>query len=186
MPRRGATRMTSAMIVVHRPVIYSDRKKMQNLADNRDRIDALIAAFAAAEYLVDVGPRPIALRLSRQTPALDRILGGRTWAIVTAHNPDGHPQTHRRNAAAHATLEACLDRIAPAMRLPACNRDPKGRWPDEPGWLFTPEDVTQADRLARRFGQRAIVTGGAGQRAELRIYDARCTALPDFARIVRA
>ena len=159
---------------------------MQNIADTGEDLDALIAAFAAAEYLVEVGPKPIAVELGHPTTALDRILDGRAWAIVTAYNPDGRRQSNRRNETAHASLEACLDRIAPTARLPARNRDRAARWPDEPGWLFTPDDVTQADRLARRFGQRAIVAGGAGQRSELRIYDASCTALPDFARIVRS
>jgi hypothetical protein len=159
---------------------------MQNLADTRDRLDALISAFAGAEYLVDAEPMPIKLHLGRLAPRLNRLLEGRDWAIVTAHNPDGRLQSDQCNAAADERLKKCLNELAPAACLPARNRDPSGQWPDEPGWLFTPEDFTQADRLARRFGQRAIVAGGASEPAALRIYAANCTALPDFARIVRS
>jgi len=144
---------------------------MHDNVDTPDRLDALIAAFAAAEYVVDAGPEPIFVRPGRATPALDRLLDGRQWAIITAHNPDGRMQSGRHNAAAHRRLEQYLHRLAPAARLPACNRDPAGDWPDEPGWLLTPNDIAQADRAARRFGQRAIVTGGAGRRAALRVYD---------------
>jgi len=158
---------------------------MHEITATRARFDVLIDAFAAAQYVVDAKPKPIVLQLGRTMPALDRILDGRAWALVTAHNPDGRRQSPGRNALAHKALTACLDRIAPVMRLPTSNRDPAGHWPDEPGWLFTPEDIMQADGLAQRFGQRAIVTGGAGQCTELRIYDAGSAALPEFARNVR-
>lgn len=157
---------------------------MQNLANAPERFDALIAAFAAAEYRVDTGAASLTVELGRPSPALDRSLDGRPWAIITAHNPDGRLQSRARNAAAHLQLGQCLNRITPAVCMPACNRDPSGKWPDEPGWLFTPDTMADADRLARRFGQRAIVAGGDGQPAELRIHDAGSASLPDFARAV--
>lgn len=159
---------------------------MQNIAETRERLDALIAAFTAAEYLVETEAGPIAFRLGRTTPALDRVLHGRRWAVITAHNPDGRLQSRRHNAAAHGRLRQALERLAPATCVPACNRDPAGDWPDEPGWLFTPAEITEVDRLARRFGQRATVAGGAGRPAELRVYGAGGTRLPDFARSVRS
>lgn len=157
---------------------------MQNTVDTPDRLDALIAAFAAAEYVVDADPSPIVVRVGRATPALDRLLDGRQWAIVTAHNPDGRLQSRRRNAAAHGRLQQCLNRLGPAACLPACNRDPAGDWPDEPGWLLTPNDIAQVDHVARRFGQRAVVTGGADRPAALRVYDADGARRVDLVRRV--
>ncbi|MBS3743386.1 MAG: DUF3293 domain-containing protein [Wenzhouxiangellaceae bacterium] len=159
---------------------------MQNLANAPEPSDPLIAAFAAAEYRVDTGATSLTVELGSPSPALDRLLDGRPWAIITAHNPDGRLQSKARNAAAHLQLDQCLGRVKAAVCLPACNRDRSGKWPDEPGWLFTPNSMADADRLARRFGQRAIVTGGDGQRAELRVYDTGSTSLPDFARAVRS
>jgi len=157
---------------------------MHNLADAQHRLDALIAAFAAAHYLVYTDKTPVRLHLGRPTQALDRLLDGRQWALITAHNPDGRQQSSARNRVAHARLGQSLDRIGPAVRVPTCNRDPDGQWPDEPGWLFTPDSMACADRLARRFGQRAIVTGGSGKASQLRVYGAGGGWLPEFVRVV--
>lgn len=143
---------------------------MQNLASTPDPTDALAAAFAAAEYLVRSNDDRIVIRIGAETPALDSRLDGRSWALITAHNPDGRRCSDDRNERAQRTLEQCLRELRPAELLEACNRDPAGHWPDEPAWLFTPESISQADRLARRFGQRAIVVGDAGKAAALRIY----------------
>lgn len=144
---------------------------MQNLARNTENVDALAAAFAAAEYVVEAESAPIVIRIGNRTPSLDRLLDGRRWAIVTAHNPGGTRQAARRNDEAERLLAQALRDLAPPVLLPTCNRDPSGRWPNEPGWLFTPESLAQADRLATRFSQRAIVAGRPGQPAELRWCD---------------
>lgn len=143
---------------------------MPNLAVNTEDVDTLAAAFAAAEYVIRVDPAPIVIRIGECTPALDRLLDGRHWAVVTAHNPGGMRRSASRNDAAQRLLTRDLRELAPDVLLAACNRDPHGRWPDEPGWLFTPESAAQADALATRFGQRAIVVGQPGHPAELRWY----------------
>lgn len=148
---------------------------MPNLAETPDRIDELSKAFMATEYRVETGAETVTVRIGESAPALDRLLSerlnGRSWAIITAHNPDGRVQPADRNAAAHLELEQHLRTISPSLMLEVCNRDPSGRWPDEPAWLFEFEDISRADRLAHRFGQRAIVTGRPGRPAALRIYD---------------
>lgn len=143
---------------------------MQNLARNQDRIDALTAAFAAAEYVVDAKDESVVIRIGETTPALDRLLDGRPWAVITAHNPDGRRCPDATNAAAQKALEQSLQGLRPAVLLAATNRDPDRRWPDEPAWLFTPDSISRADRLAHRFGQRAIVAGLPEGPATLRVY----------------
>lgn len=143
---------------------------MQNLARSPDRIDAKLAAFAAAEYVVEAENEVIVIRVDEPTPDLDRLLDGRPWAVITAHNPDGRLRDADENAAAQRSLDERLRKLRPDVTMNACNRDPAGRWPDEPARLFTPESFDQADRLAARFGQRAIVTGLPGAPARLRIY----------------
>lgn len=144
-----------------------------------DRLDALVAAFTAAEYVVDAPDDAIVIRVGETTPELDRLLDEKPWAVITAHNPDGRACSAVSNSAAQALLEQSLQRTRPSTLLEVCNRDPAGLWPDEPACLFTPQDLHQADRLAQRFGQRAIVTGFPGDAARLRIYgvssDAPCT-----------
>lgn len=143
---------------------------MQNLARTSDRIDALVAAFAATDYVVDAANGPFVIRVGETATALDDQLDNRPWAVITAHNPDGRRCPAGANAAAQRSLEACLRESRPAMLLKVCNRDPAGLWPDEPAWLFTPRSIGQVDSLARRFGQRAVLTGRPGSPAELRIY----------------
>ena len=143
---------------------------MQNLARTSDRIDALVAAFAAAEYVVEAPDGPIVIRVGETTPALDRLLDDAQWAVITAHNPDGRPCDAETNAAAQRSLEECLRELQPAVLLNVCNHDPADLWPDEPAWLFTPQSIGQGDSLARRFGQRAVLTGRPGLPTELRIY----------------
>lgn len=143
---------------------------MQNLSRSPERIDALVAAFEAAEYRVDTGNDVIVIRVGENVPALDRLLGNRPWAVMTACNPDGRLCNAKDNAAAQQALEESLGELAPTRCLKTCNRDPAGHWPDEPAWLFTPGNFGQADLLARRFGQRAIVTGVPGAPAQLRVY----------------
>jgi len=143
---------------------------MQNLATTADRIDALIAAFTAAEYIVDAPDDRIVIRVGETSPALDRLLGERPWAVITAHNPDGRLCSAKTNATAQRSLEESLRDLQPVALLSVSNRDPEGRWPEEPAWLFTLQSLSQADRLARRFGQRATLTGLPGAPAQLRIY----------------
>jgi len=146
---------------------------MQNLARTPDRIDALVAAFTAAEYAVDGPDNTIVIRVGEATPVLDQLLNDSPWAVITAHNPDGRLCAAGTNATAQRSLEESLRELQPAVLLSVSNRDPEGRWPDEPAWLFTLQSLSQADRLARRFGQRAILSGLPGAPAQLRMYDDR-------------
>ncbi|HKL52070.1 MAG TPA: DUF3293 domain-containing protein [Wenzhouxiangellaceae bacterium] len=143
---------------------------MQILAEHPETADPLVAAFAAAEYVAHADGEDIVIRIGQSAPVLDRALDGRCWAVITAHNPGGVRHALDDNAAAQRTLEKCLRELRPTRMLAVDNRDPSGQWPDEPAWLFTFDDISVPDGLARRFGQRAIVTGHPGGPAILRLY----------------
>jgi len=143
---------------------------MQILAKSPDRADALAEAFTATEYVVETSGAEIRIRIGQTTPALDSLLQDRPWAVITAYNPDGVRRPAVENTAAQSALEQCLHLLRPARLLKVCNRDPAGNWPEEPAWLFTPDHIRQADRLARRFDQRAVVAGHPGGPATLRMY----------------
>ena len=81
---------------------------MQNLARSSDRIDAMVAAFKAAEYVVDTKSGAIVIRVGETNPALDSLLDDRLWAVITACNPDGRLRDAEKNAAAQTALKkAC-------------------------------------------------------------------------------
>jgi hypothetical protein len=135
--------------------------------------DPLATAFAAAEYLVEAGDETLRVRIGRRHPRLDARTGGRAWALVTAFNPGARRQPEAANHAADAALARRLRRRRPDVLLRCRNRDPAGRWPDEPGWLFAPATAAEADRVGREFGQAAVVYARAGEPASLRFADRR-------------
>jgi len=137
----------------------------------------LLHAFMLAEYAVIVDGREGIVRVSRSHRWLDRALVGQPWAIVTACNPAGQRLPPADNTVRHRQLTDLARALGPCH--PACNRDPAGDWPDEPGVLLARIRIEPVDALARRFEQAAVVTGRAGQPACLRLYgDGWPDALP--------
>lgn len=170
---------------------------MQILARSQETSASLVEAFAATEYVVrahcndasddernNTPDEDVVIRIGQPTPALDGLLGGRRWVVITAHNPDGVRHSDDRNAAAQQALEQCLRELRPETMLPVCNHDPSGQWPDEPAWLLACDNFSAADALARRFGQRAVVAGQPGAAAALRIYGGSHDATGSAASVV--
>jgi hypothetical protein len=130
----------------------------------------LEAAYRDAEYQVWTGRRWISLRIGHASEPADRQLRRRGvrhhWAIVTPCNPGSRRLPVAANA---ARLRSCKRRL---LRLhvrfaAARNRDPHGRWPDEPGFLLCDPPLRRAAALGLAFGQRAIVTGRSGAAPQL-------------------
>ncbi|MGK7295165.1 MAG: DUF3293 domain-containing protein [Candidatus Wenzhouxiangella sp. M2_3B_020] len=130
----------------------------------------LLAAFEATEYRVETPSGPRTVRIGARDEALDRLLDRRRWAIVTAHNPGGRCIDQDANRRAAERLTARIRALEPDVMWPSRNHDPEGRWPDEPGWLFSPVSLADVDGLARGFGQAAVVVGGPDAPACLRVY----------------
>lgn len=140
-------------------------------AAEKVRRRSLLTAFHDTEYRVDTGAGQVAIRIGSECPDLDRWADRREWFIITAFNPDGIARSNRLNRESDRQLRERLARMADAcIVLPANNHDAYGCWPDEPAWWVAGADSTQRDELARRFGQCALVIGGAGQPAALLLY----------------
>lgn len=125
------------------------------------------AAYRNAEYWVrpdSAGSRWV-LRVGASDPAADRALqlcGVRShWALVTACNPRSEAAAAADNAGHARALLAEIE--SQNLRwLPAVNRDPARRWPDEPGVLLIDPPAGLAERLGRQFRQNAILAGTLG------------------------
>jgi hypothetical protein len=125
-----------------------------------------LQAFAGTDYVVDPGGHDLVLRVGRCHAALDRLLGNRPWAIVTACNPLTQRLSEAENRDRNRRLGAELD-AGDFDHWPACNRDPGGRWPDEPGFLVAGIDPAQARALGARHGQAAVLAAAPGEPAAL-------------------
>jgi len=129
----------------------------------------LYAAYLRTTYWVEARPEPIALRLGERSRALDRILAQhrvRSWAFVTAWNPQSQVLAPWRNAARDAELRQALGRAGYGW-LPALGEGDDPGWTPEPSVLVLGMSGRDAARLGRRFGQNAVVIGKLGGRAML-------------------
>lgn len=126
----------------------------------------LRAAFEATEYRVQPGRRVLVIRIGRPHPGLDRQLRHRPWAVITPCNPgaqrlDAAWNRQRLHDMRHRLEQEGLE------HWPAINHDPRGEWPDEPGWLVVDIDLATAVRLGADWGQLAVVAADPGEPAGL-------------------
>mgnify|MGYP001489801185 CR=1 FL=1 len=132
------------------------------------RID-LEAAYLATCYFVDAPEGRFAIRLGAPSPRADALaaeLGAAAWAYVTAYNPGSVPAPEEQNRARQRELEETVR----GMGLPFFRGEGKGDdggWPAEPSLLVLGIAEEEALRLARRFGQAAVVFGERGGPARL-------------------
>ena len=97
----------------------------------------IVEAYRAAIYEVDGPEGLVRLRIDKRDSATDRLLvsaGASTAAFITAYNPASIALCEAENRAAHENLQGELLRGA-VPYLPARGVDPRGLWPDEPGFL---------------------------------------------------
>lgn len=133
------------------------------------RRKALEPAYRRTVYRVFAPGGAIDLRVGYRCPALDRLLaatGCTRWAFLTAWNPLSRPLPVWSNATRSRRLARALHglgyRFLPGLGIP-----------QEPGWrpevslLVLGMPAARALRIARRFGQNAIVAGRRGGRAQL-------------------
>ncbi|KQX99036.1 hypothetical protein ASD22_01670 [Rhodanobacter sp. Root480] len=100
---------------------------------------------------------------------LTNVVGMRSWAFITAWNPQARRRSPEENLAAqHALLDA-LQRQPDASVYPAIGVGTSG-W-IEPTLFVIGPDVTVLDRLAREHSQLAYVHGQTGSPAQLRLLE---------------
>jgi hypothetical protein len=128
-------------------------------------------AYRRAVYRVDAPAGSFDLRIGERSERLDALLvehGVRVWGLVTAVNPGSVRRTDEDNRARTARLCARIEELGRRW-LPTRGLDPDGAWPDEPGFLVLGADARETVALGRAFEQAAVVVGGAGGPAELRV-----------------
>lgn len=120
-------------------------------------------AYLATTYRLFAGNERLDLRIGARAPALDRLLhasGMRNWAFVTACNPGSRPLPAWRNRARQLRLRRSLAGMR--LRLPGLGVPDASGWKPEPSVLVAPVPPGRARRIARRFGQNAVVAGRRG------------------------
>ena len=131
---------------------------------------ALVRAYREARYEVD-GDLPLTLQVDAYSEALAALMtfnGVDSAAYVTAFNPGGARTEAALNTAADARLHAQLQ-AAGWRAVRASGHDPRGEWPDEPGWLVLGVTAAQADALGQAFGQNAVLHAGEDAIVHLRL-----------------
>ena len=125
---------------------------------------ALDAAYRAAHYRIDIDP-PLVLRIGAAHPALPALFphGG---VFLTACNPRSRRLRPTANARRLRALRRTVERLGRAW-LPGRGLDPLGLWPDEPSLWIPDLPPDEGLRLARRFGQNALVWCGPDAVARL-------------------
>lgn len=126
-------------------------------------------AFRRTVYRVFAGSRAIELRVGDLSLELDRWLGPEApaqWVWLTAVNPQAALVSEEENSNRLEALDRELENLGLQV-LPGEAVALDGSWPPEPSRLVVGLDRTSGLSLARQFGQRAILVGGAGKPVEL-------------------
>ena len=129
----------------------------------------LVAAYRATTYRVFLPGGGCDLRLGMASETLRCWLetaGVIRFAILTAHNPGSLPVAAEENALRQAEPECALLELGyePYAGENVADDD---SWPDEESCFVPGISGAEAQVLARRYGQNAIVCGGADGVPEL-------------------
>lgn len=128
---------------------------------------ALWQSYLDACYWAGDEVRAVPVRAGALNADLDRLLRRLDvchWAFVTAHNPGSRPLRRWQNSARAARLRAEIS--AAGWRRLSARAEGSG-WPPEEGFLLLDVAMAAVQRLARRYGQNAILLGRRGGAARL-------------------
>ena len=133
------------------------------------RTTELEAAYRATTYRVFLPGGGCDLRLGVASETLRCWLetaGVARFAILTAHNPGSEDVDSEENVLRQAQLECALLELGyePYAGENVADDD---IWPDEESCFVPGISVAEALALGERYGQNAIVCGGAEGKAEL-------------------
>ncbi|HEX4896051.1 MAG TPA: DUF3293 domain-containing protein [Solimonas sp.] len=125
---------------------------------------ALLAAFSAASYCVQIGRRWHSVRVGQPCPRLDRRLAAagcqQHWHFITAWNPDAVPRERPANERDQRDLGDQL--AAQGWRcLEAVARDHAGHWQEPGAWVLDGDEALLVT-LGRHYRQRALLRGDRG------------------------
>jgi len=130
--------------------------------------EALLEAFRSTTYHVCIDTVNWAtIRIDLPLPAaLTDLVGARSWAFITAWNPQARRRAPAENLAAQHTLLTALQALPAGVVLPAIGVGSSG-W-SEPSLFAIGPDLAMFDQLASAHGQLAYVHGQATGPALLR------------------
>ena len=130
---------------------------------------SLAAAYLATSYCVDAPAGQIWLRVGKRSRNLDRWLrrqNARSWAFITAYNPASRRLPRWRNQGRQRCLHYHIDTLG-FIAWPGAGVGDDPTWEPEPSFLVVGIPIDEARRIARRFGQNAIVAGRIGGAPQL-------------------
>ena len=125
----------------------------------RPKSAGLREAYRAAHYSVELEGQPHPLRVGQSSDAVGallRSLGSEGAAFITAHNPASLQLGPVHNTMADRALRGDL-KHAGAHVIKGLGGDPGGKWPLETSYLVTGLSRVDAEELARRYGQYAML-----------------------------
>lgn len=129
------------------------------------------AIYAQASYQVMLDGGNIDFHIGRYDAEAERRLAAETglireWFIITPCNPRSEPAREELNLFYFNELRYELEQNS-GKWFKTLNRDPSGKWPDEPGFLVADAERTWVMDLGRRFLQNALVTARLGEAPRL-------------------
>lgn len=127
-------------------------------------------AYRDTTYVVDYPDGAFGIRIGEPCARLDALLaahGATRWALVMAWNPQSEKLSNKNNRLRNSALR---DAVAQAgyTFMPGRGVPDRDDWAPEESLLILGIDEAAALALGRRYGQRAIVAGIAGECAVLR------------------
>jgi hypothetical protein len=129
----------------------------------------LRAAYTSTSYCVEISGQEINLRVGEKNREFDAILRSRNvskWAFITAFNPRSTRLSVKENEERDEHLATMLSELRYSALI--CRTvDDDGEWPVERGYVVLGIDRHDAEILARRFEQNAILVGRVGNAPEL-------------------
>jgi hypothetical protein len=129
----------------------------------------LVAAYVATSYIVDTPNGRTALRIGQTNREFERLLRRRrvrSWAFVSGCNAASRRMSRWRNAARSHRLVR-ITKAWGLRTLPGQGVADDTTWGSEVSLLILDIAPSRALRLARQFGQYAVVVGRRGAPARL-------------------
>ncbi|RFO97849.1 hypothetical protein DIC66_03730 [Rhodoferax lacus] len=117
------------------------------------------AAYSRAHYDFEANEQTYVLRVGEKGQAvadLLQCLNASGAAFISAHNPASLQLGPVHNRMADRALKRDL-KGSGALVFPGNGGDPAGAWPTEPSLMVVGMDRSQAERLAKRYGQYAML-----------------------------
>ncbi len=130
---------------------------MELYSDNID--EQLEAAYRAAIY--ELSQFELGFKIGEYNPLLAEFLIDNNvscWAFISPENPSSRQLSVEENGKRH---EKMLEMLTGGgwRYCEGVGKDAKGEWPPEKSYLILNIGETEAIKLAKIFGQKAIVTG---------------------------